>query len=102
MIAPTIGRRVWYVPSLQDRGLGERQGPESTMAVDGTLPCDAGIVYVHGDRCVNLAVHDHRGQHHARHSVLLLQEGDVRPETGGFAEWMPYQVASAKKEEPAS
>lgn len=86
MIKPTIGRRVWYRP-----------GPFGLpgMTNFGDQPLDAGIVYVWGDRCVNLDVTDHAGRHHALTSVTLLQEGDAVP-GGHYAEWMPYQTGQAK------
>lgn len=102
IIKPTVGRRVWYWPSDYDRGLMSAARPETAIqANDATQPCDAGVVYVHSDRMVNLTVADHNGNMHRRASVHLLQEGDVRPDhrTYAFAEWMPYQAAQAKKQE---
>jgi hypothetical protein len=95
MIEPTIGRRVWYWPSAWDRG--QRQDietqPESIIQADGSQACDAGIVYVHGQRLVNLAVNDHNGRPHRRCSVRLIQPGDTIPTDGSaYAAWMPYQV----------
>lgn len=90
MIAPTIGRRVWYLPTEHDR--------KSGMAINsGTpQPCDAGIAYVWGDRMVNLTVADHSGQMHSRTSVKLLQDEDTVPEGMSYAQWMPYQTGQAK------
>lgn len=103
MIAPTIGRRVWYWPSDYDRGIGPVASQHSVMKADDRgLPCDAGICYVWGDRMVNLTVADHNGVMHSRCSVPLIQDGDVVPEQSGYAQWMPYQVQTAKKEEPSS
>lgn len=98
IIKPTIGRRVWYVPSEYDRGLGSIAPLSGVMVADGTQPCDAGICYVHGDRLVNLSVVDHNGSIHARTSVKLLQDGDEPPEGGGYAMWMPYQVGQARNQ----
>lgn len=95
IITPTIGRRVWYWPSdVQVNSLGFN-------ASDRSQPCDAGVVYVHSDTLVNLAVTDHNCTLHQCRNVRLLQEGDERPEVGSaaFAEWMPYQAAQAKKQE---
>jgi len=95
MIKPTIGRRVWYWPSAQDRDETEHPPQSRIQQGDKSQPCDAGIVYVHSDRLVNLTVADHNGAMHARTSVTLVQEGDPIPE-GGYAQWMPYQVGQAK------
>lgn len=97
MIKPTIGRRVWYWPSPQDRGETDYP-PRSVMQHDprSDQPCDAGICFVHSDRMVNLTVADHNGVMHQRPSIQLVQEGDVYPTDGGYAMWMPYQVGQAK------
>lgn len=95
IIKPTVGRRVWYWPSdLQIQRLG--------FSADGSQPCDAGVVYVHDERRVNLAVTDHNCTPHQCRNVRLVQDGDERPAVGSeaFAEWMPYQAAQAKKQEP--
>lgn len=89
MITPTIGRRVWYWP--------EKHESTHERVLDPRQPCDAGVVFVHDDRCVNLLVTDHAGDTHRRWNVRLLQAGEERP-GGGFAEWMPYQVKAASKE----
>lgn len=94
MIKPTIGRRVWYWPN------GVTVGDKPFAIIDPAVPLDAGIVYVWGDRIVNLDVADHYGYHHSASSVMLVQEGDPVPTIGSYATWMPYQVSQAKKSEP--
>lgn len=94
MIKPTIGRKVWYWPSKNDKvGRGAMQ----CNAID---PLDATVVAVHGDRMVNLVVFDHNGNQHKCTSVTLKQEGDITREGEAFAEWMPYQITQAAKQEP--
>lgn len=91
MITPTIGRKVWYYPSDQDLAVTQRLGDQ---------PYDASVVFVHGDRMVNLVVWDHIGMFFSRTSVQLLQDGD--PAVGGgisYCEWMPYQKGQAAKHE---
>jgi hypothetical protein len=98
VISPTIGRRLWYYPSDYDRGarLDLPNQPESFIqASDTTQPCDAGVVYVHSDRLVNLIVTDHNGYTHRRTSVTLVQPGDEKPGGGAYATWMPYQTQQA-------
>lgn len=93
MIKPTIGRVVWfwpYAPSL----FGE-------FHFNGSLeqPCAAIVVAVWSDRCVNLVVYDHAGMSHSFGSVILVQDGDSKPERCCFCEWMPYQKGQAAKAE---
>lgn len=89
MIHPTIGRRVWFFPGHQPR--------IPVDAIDPDQPMDAGIVFVHSDRMVNLDVCDHHGNHYGIQSVRLLQEGEDAPTSEEFAVWMPYQRAQAKQ-----
>jgi hypothetical protein len=89
MIAPTVGRIVWYRPSPDDRIR------MNVISADQALKAD--VVYVHGNGLVNLRVIDHLAQPHRRESVLLRQDGEVEPE-GAYCEWMPYQKAVAKGE----
>jgi hypothetical protein len=89
MIKPTIGRRVWYWPSAQDRGETENPTASIIQQGDKSQPCDAGIAYVHSDRLINLTVADHNGVMHSRTSVTLMQEGDEIPQ-GFYAQWMHY------------
>lgn len=96
MIVPTVGRKVWFRPSKLDTELN------AFVASHGThQPMDATVVYVWGDRCVNLAIFDPNGNLHARTSVTLIQDGDTPPPDGYYAEWMPYQVGQARKAEGA-
>jgi hypothetical protein len=93
MIKPTIGRRVWYWPHINAATGG-------FVYSDVSQPLDAGIAYVHSDRLINISVADQNGVMHSRTSVPLVQEGDKRPDGGGFCEWMPYQVGQAKSSTP--
>jgi len=97
MIAPTVGRKVWYRPSEQDIA-GTSGNSAKKMEVATGQPLDATVTAVWGDRCVNLAIFDIYANVHDRRSVTLVQEGDVVPASGRYAEWMPYQTAQAKKE----
>lgn len=98
IITPSVGRKVWYRPSKSDL-----VGP-IPMCISGSLdagsaqPLDATVIAVWGDRMVNVLVTDVYGKQYPKLSVALLQEDDVPPTTGGYAEWMPYQVGQAKKE----
>jgi len=93
IINPTIGRRVWFWPS-------KRTGQSGFICHDAAVPMDAGIVFVHSDRCVNLDVCDHAGNHHAFTSVYLDQ-GDDCPSDPDAArcEWMPFQKGRAARQE---
>jgi RyR domain len=92
MIQPTVGRVVWFYPSIGSVQAG-------FAAPDGGQPLAAIIARVWSDRMVNLTVFDANGVAHSRPSVRLLQEGDARDSDGYYAEWMPYQVGQAKKAE---
>lgn len=87
-IPPSIGRVVWFTPSL---------GKGADNFVDhGGYPFAALITYVWNDSLINLVVFDHDGVSHSRTSVPLVQEGGERPEEGYYASWMPFQVGQAR------
>ncbi|MGE8366002.1 MAG: hypothetical protein ACN6OP_04425 [Pseudomonadales bacterium] len=92
MIKPTVGRKVWYRPSMSDQS-----GPLPMVATQDQ-PLDATVIAVWGDRCVNLLVTDTIGRNFPVLSCTLVQEGDEVPERGRYAEWMPYQTAQKKVE----
>lgn len=81
MIVPTVGRRVWY----------RSNGADNLLYALGDQPFDAGVVFVHHDRMVNLQVSDHLGNLNSRPQTKLLQDDDPIPEGEPYAEWMPYQ-----------
>jgi hypothetical protein len=97
MIKPTVGRKVWYYPSAEDKNGSPAPGGQPPMEVNSAEPLDATVVAVWGDRCVNLAIFDIHGALFARRSVRLLQDDDAVPEFGRYATWIPYQVAQAAK-----
>lgn len=88
--APTVGRKVWYHPSEYDK-----MGPGGMQC--GPQPLDATVVFVHGDRMVNLVVFDANGNMHKRTSVTLRQPDDDISEGQAYCEWMPYQVKQHEK-----
>lgn len=98
VIAPTVGRKVWYRPSKNDQ-----QGPVPMQCSPGK-PLDATVIAVWGDRCVNVLVTDIVGRQFPAMSVTLMQDGDVPPVDaegvpyGRYVEWMPYQSSQAKKD----
>lgn len=89
MIKPSNGRIVWFTPSAQTAS--SDFAPGSQLA--------AIVAHVHSDRLVNLAVFDANGVPHSRTSVPLLQDDDVAPAYGYYAEWMPFQKGQAAKQE---
>lgn len=91
MIQPSIGRVVWFTPSVND-----------DPRADIKQPLIGHVAYVWNDRLVNLAVFDQNGNSlGGRTSVQLLQDDDLKPEHGYFASWMPYQKGQAAKTEAA-
>jgi hypothetical protein len=87
IIMPTVGRKVWFFPN----GACFHSNP---YCINPEVPMDADVVFVWGERMVNLTVKDHIGQVHAFTSVTLLQPGDEIP-AGGYARWMPFQIGQA-------
>ena len=59
------------------------------------------VLYVHGERKVNLNVIDHRGNQRFIPNVRLVQPGEERP-NDWHAVWMPYQVGQAAKHAEAA
>lgn len=89
-ITPTVGRVVWYWPDPS----------EPSICTGGDQPLAALIAHVWSDTCVNIAGFDANGIPFNRTSVLLVQDGNPRPEHQ-FVEWMPYQKGQAAKTEAA-
>lgn len=89
MIKPTIGRVVWFTPVPN----------ENIMMVRGDQKMAAIVTYVWSDGVVNLSVMDHDGVSWPHTSVLLVQDGEPKPDSGRYCEWMPYQLGQAKKEQ---
>src|SRR5687768_43940 len=93
MIKPTVGRIVWFTPPSNSS--------EDGFIDHGGQPMAAKVAYVWHDRMVNLQVVDHGGFSHNRTSVPLIQDGDPKPDSGYYCEWMPYQKGQAAKTERA-
>lgn len=99
IIIPTIGRRVHYWPSQGD--IDGHFGVTRMTIFSPDQPCDAGVVFVHSTRCVNLLVTDHGGIVHRRPTVRMVQHGDdPAVEHEAVCTWMPYQLEQALKERP--
>lgn len=86
MIAPTVGRIVWFY----------RSADMNLMRMD-EQPMAAIIAYVFDARTVMLMVIDHGGQPTPLNvPVQLLQDDDTPPVAGhAYCTWMPYQKAVA-------
>lgn len=88
MITPTIGRIVWFTPSIN----GDPRRDVTQLL--------AGIVsYVWSERMVNLNVFHQEGGISSYESVPLLQDTDPLISYGYYAQWMPYQIGSARRYE---
>lgn len=89
VIPVTVGRRLHFFPNQEHQ--------ESLGVFDAQQPCDAGVIYVWGDREVNLDVTGPSGVRHSLQNVRLLQ-GDDQPNEGeSYAAWMSYQLNQAAK-----
>jgi hypothetical protein len=86
IITPTVGRVVWFTPV----------SPDAYVTDHGGQPFAALVAYVHNDRMINIIAFDHNGEPKPHTSVVLVQEGDDKPEQR-YCEWMPYQLGQAKK-----
>lgn len=91
MIKPTVGRVLWYRPNSIDAMAGVASGLEQPLA--------AICVHVWNDAMVNLVVFDSNGAVFSRTSVPLLQDDDKAGEDQAVAEWIPFQVGQAKKQD---
>lgn len=92
-IQPTVGRKVWYWPHPVHDAQMNVELPEQ--------PLDATVLFIHGERQVNLSVIDHMGQTHFIVKAYLRQPGIEAPNNEGYAEWMPFQINQASKETPS-
>ena len=83
---------VWFSPSRPT-------GDGRFAHIDGRKPLAAIVSHVFNDALVNLAVFDRNGQPHGRTSVplVLVEEGEAKPEHDYFCSWMPYQVGQPGK-----
>lgn len=95
IIKPTVGRKVWFRPATDQ--LLSSLNPTG-MATNGNQPLDATVIAVWGDRMVNLLVIDIVGKAFPVLSATLLQDGDLIPTGGRYAEWMPYQQGQARRD----
>ena len=88
LIVPTVGRVVWFEP-----------GQSVLFNKRGEQPMAAQIVFVHGDRLVNLSVFDHTGQQYAVKNVPLVQEDDAYQSDKQHCHWMPFQIGQQARTE---
>lgn len=98
IIKPAVGRKVWYwhdhktpisvAPSMENPLGIPNLYPKS---IDPLQAMDATVIYVWGDRMVNLDVTDHAGKRFVVTSVTLVQPGDPIPDSS-HCKWMDYQV----------
>lgn len=94
LIAPTIGRVVWYYPGFHEESL---KNPKN-------LPCAAIIAYVHNDESINLSVIDWKGRQVHRESVRLVHDENFKTTDSPtcYATWMPFQIGQAKAQKTAA
>jgi hypothetical protein len=86
MIAPTIGRIVWYHPL-----------PSAPYPKVDDQPHAAIIAFVKNNTTVNLTVSAWSGDTYAARHVRLLQDDEPAPADEPYAEWMPYQRGQAAR-----
>lgn len=91
-ITPTPGRMIWFQPRAEV-GLGHP---------DLNKPLAATVAAVNEDGTINLCAFDRNGNPLPQQNVPILElvVDEELPEEfvdGGFAYWMPYQIAAAAK-----
>lgn len=101
-ITPTPGRMIWFQPS-PTLGLGEP---------DANNPLAAVVAAVNPDGTINICAFDRNGNPVPQQNVSVIDPADENTwpeglvaaglEEGGWAYWMPYQLAAAAKTETAS
>lgn len=88
VIAPTVGRIVWF-----HKGTGQ----DALIEIDSRQPMAAIITYVHHDRLINVTVFNHEGVCYPLTSVQLLQDGEIGALDAFYCEWMPFQKGQAMR-----
>ncbi len=83
MIAPTVGRVVWFYVFVPGQG---HKGPLA-----------AHVCQVHSEKHVNLMVISADGHPRPELTVCLVQDGEEVPQTD-YCAWMPFQIGQAKKQ----
>lgn len=99
MIKPTVGRKVWFIPSPQyvtEQKLAVLTDLNDPLKIQ---PMDATIIGVHDDSTVNLFVVEPDGFTRYEERVHLIQSEDEDYTVYPYhAMWMPYQVTQAAKD----
>ena len=78
MIVPTVGRVIWFHYNKEQ-----------------VEPFPALVCKVNEDGTINVAGFTDTGVHFAQPNVPLIQDDEPAPERICYAEWMPYQKATA-------
>lgn len=88
-MVPTIGRIVWFYP-----------GEDSEIVAGEEKYLGAMVQEVSTEDIVTVAGVDLDGVPFCVEGIALLDPStpDLAPDIGGYATWMPYQVAQAAKE----
>lgn len=88
-MVPTIGRIVWFYP-----------GEDSDIVAGEEKYLGAMVQEVSTEDIVTVAGVDLDGVSFCVEGIALLDPStpDLAPDIGGYATWMPYQVAKAAKE----
>jgi hypothetical protein len=87
MIQPTVGKRLWFWPTLA--------APAHATYDLSNQPLAATITHVNADGSVNISYLNRNGEVEARRTVYLWQPGAPRP-GGSFCEYHPDDIAVAK------
>lgn len=96
MISPTVGRKLWFIPSLADITVHGYKTLPDPIDPTSTQPLDATVIAVHDIITVNVLIVDVEGNLYHQDSCLLVQDDKtIIAPNESYCEWMPYQITQA-------
>jgi hypothetical protein len=98
MIKPTVGRKVWFIPSDYDISMYDYAVLPDPYYPSVNQPLDSTIVAVHSDTLINVSIIDARGELFFTETRLMQDGETILEENESYCMWMPYQVSQAAKD----
>ena len=89
-ITPSVGRRVWYWPSIEEAAYWNKEQAHPCQ------PFDAGIAHVNEDGTINLGLTNDLGNP-LPGKQNVRETSPEKPEPGCWS-WMPFQLGQAKQQ----
>jgi hypothetical protein len=91
MDKPTVGRRVWYWPHLNERSVEMEDGVAAQ-------PFDAGIAHVNSDGTINVSIVNDNGYPTTPRQNVVLRDTPDQAKAGECS-WMTFHVQKARSEQ---